>query len=492
MGKIKSLDPGVVQDRASALITSNIYENLVRFDRGSKTIKPQLAVSWESSSNKRVWTFHLRKNVKFHDGTSFDAWAVKFNFDRQSDPRHPYHYPNYGRFLFFESLFGTYQEMVEKIEVVDLYTVRITLNKPCAPFLKELAHYSFGIISPAAVKKWEDEYYKNPVGTGPFKFLDWKMPNRVVLVANRDYWGKKPYLERIIFEPFEEPISCQRQLERGQIDVMTDVMVSSIEELKKRADLRVVQVPVLNFCYLAINCQRFPFNQKTFRIALNHLINKREIVESYYENRALAAVSPIPPRMEGYSTLKGYNFDKDRAVTYLKKSRLPRDPSFVLLYPDIMQPYLNNPSEVANRISAQLKTGKIEVIPRQVEYGEFMRMVRYGEYDLALWGTVDETGDPDAFMVIPWDTGNARSGGTNVCYYINNSVHSLLWKARGISEGDPKRAVEYRKIQEYLHEDAPMVPLVYSSQVIAYYIKVQNFPVQDAGLYNLSNVWLGK
>lgn len=492
VGRIKSLDPGVLLENSSALVTSNIYENLVRFDEASRTVKPHLATSWEASSEFRVWTFYLRKDVKFHDGTSFDAWAVKFNFDRQSDPRHPFHYPSYGRFRYFESLFGTYQELIEHVEVMDLHKVRIKLNQPFPAFLKELALYPFAIVSPAAVKKWKDEYYKNPVGTGPFKFLEWRMPQRVVLVANRDYWGKSPFIERILFQPFEDPVSCLRQLERGQVDVMNDVPLSTIEEVKKIPDIGILQNPGLHFSYLAINCQRFPFNQRSFRLALNHLINRSDIVKNCYANRAVAAVSPIPPRMEGYMSRKGYEYSTKEGSSFLKRSRLPAPSSLVLLYSDVKHPFISDPAGAAERICAFLKLGGLDVKPRKMENGEFTRMLRYGEYDMALWGTIDESGDPDAFMMIPWDTDNAESGGSNVCHYINPSIHSLLWKARRFSEKDPRRAAQYRKIQDCLHDDAPMVPLVHCYQVIAYNRRVQNLQVNVMGLSNLSEVWIRK
>jgi peptide/nickel transport system substrate-binding protein len=111
---------------------------------------------------------------------------------------------------------------------------------------------------------------------------------------------------------------------------------------------------------------------------------------------------------------------------------------------------------------------------------------------MALWGTVDETGDPDAFMMIPWDSSNARAGGSNVCYYRNFSVHSLLWNARELSGDNPSRSAQYRKVQEYLHNDVPMVPLTHSSQVIAVHRKVRNFKAHPSGLYDLSAIWLEK
>ena len=489
IGEARSLDPGVVQEKTSALVTVNIYENLVRFERDSFRIRPALASRWTVSSDNRIWTFTLRKNVKFHDGSALDAWAVKFNFDRQGDPRHPFHYTSYGRFLSYRSLFGSSRELIDKVEVVDPLTIRFCLTRPCVPFLRTLALYPFAIVSPASVKKWKDEYYCHPSGTGPFRFLEWRRGQRIVLIANRDYWGTHAYLERVIFEPFADNISSQRLMERHNIDFMTDVAYSCIDDLKQDPDITVAQVPGLHYAYVAINCQRPPFNQKSLRQALNYLVNRKGIVEVLGKGRVIPAVSPIPPGIAGHSRLGGYAFEPSRGASIMKKARLRSNPVFI--YPDIAMACLNNPEAVAGRIGEYLQEGGTSVSLQKLPYGEFVRRLRAGEFELALWGTIDETGDPDALMIPPFDPANAFSGGTNVCSYQNSRIHELLWKARS-TEDKEKRGSLYRTAAEIITGDAPSIPLVYGYQVVAYNRKLRGIALHPSGLYDLATVWREK
>jgi len=486
-GEARSLDPGVLQEKTSALVTVSIYENLVRFDRESFKIRPALATSWNTGSNGRQWTFLLRKNVRFHDGTIFDAWAVKFNYDRQLDPRHPYHFPGYGRFLMGRSLFGNGRELIEKVDVLDPLTIRFTLSRPCLPFLRMLALYPFAIVSPAAVKKWKDDYYCHPVGTGPFRFLEWRKEQRIVLLANRDYWGTRPYLERIIFEPFSDNISCQRQMERNNIDFMANVAFGSVEELKQNPDITVAHLSSSNLAYVAINCQRAPYNRKSFRLELNRLVNRREIAEILGGAGVIPATGPLPPGMMGYTPPKG-----EPPAPAAKRSGKPGEiHSPLLIYPDTIQPYLNDPGAVAAKICSQLKRGGLKAQSQKLPYGEFTRKIRYGEYDLALWGTVDETGDPDTFLVLPWDPLNAVPGGTNICFYLNRALHAMLWKARS-TENQVQRRTLYGQIAQQITLDSPMIPLVYSHEVVAYSKKLRGMGLNPSGLYDLTTVWIEK
>ena len=325
------------------------------------------------------------------------------------------------------------------------------------------------------------------MGTGPFRFLEWRKGQRIVLLANRDYWGTKPYLERLIFEPFSDNISCQRQIERNNIDVMTNVAFSSIDELKQNPDITIAHLSSYNLAYVAINCQRAPYNQKSFRQALNQLVKRREIIDEPGASRVLPAVSPLPPGMAGYSPLKIVY----PAVTAKTLKRYGERCAPLLIYPDTVQPYLNDPGAVAAKICSNLNEGGIRAQSQKLPYGEFTRKIRYGEYDLALWGTVDETGDPDAFLVLPWDPLNAVPGGTNICFYLNGALHNLLWKARSMGN-TARRATLYSQIARQIADDTPMIPLVYGHEVVVYSKKLRGMGLNPSGLYDLATVWREK
>ena len=193
----KSLDPQAVTAVNDFRILINLYDGLVRYKDGSLEVEPSLATKWKISDDGTVYTFTLRKGVKFHDGTPFNAQAVKFNFDRMLDDTHPQH--DTGPFplaFFFKS--------IKETRVLDDHTVQFTLDKPYAPLLSNLAYPTGLIVSPAAVKQHNKDFGRNPVGTGPYKFARWESNRLVAVEKNPSYWDGAPKLDAVVFRPITD------------------------------------------------------------------------------------------------------------------------------------------------------------------------------------------------------------------------------------------------------------------------------------------------
>lgn len=227
-----SMDPGQLTDINSMRVLSSVYDTLVRFKEDSFTLEPSLATSWAISSDGLNYTFKLRRGVKFHDGTPFNAEVVKFTYDRLLDPKHPY--ANTGPFPFA----GFYYGAVKQVTVVDASTVRFTLKQPFSPLLNNLTLNTGRIVSPAAVKRYGKDFASHPVGTGPFKFASWEKNVRIVLNANTAYWGGKPGLDRLIFRPLPEEQTRVTELLSGGVDFIVDVPPDNIAQI--RSDPRFV------------------------------------------------------------------------------------------------------------------------------------------------------------------------------------------------------------------------------------------------------------
>ncbi len=218
------------QDGNSLTVQYQIAEPLVGFQPGSSELRPLLATSWEANADATQWTFHLREGVSFHDGTPFNAEAVKFNFDRWNHRDNPYAFPDQKNFAawtyIFAAFYGEEGYLLENVEALDDTTVRFDLTSPVGFFPALVASSYFGIQSPAAVKAAGVDYGTpgvGAVGTGPFKFQEWVQGDHVTVVRNDAYWGDKAKVERIVFRGIESPATRLAELEAGTLDIAVNL-----------------------------------------------------------------------------------------------------------------------------------------------------------------------------------------------------------------------------------------------------------------------------
>lgn len=463
----------------------NIFDTLVEYKDGSTQIEPALATSWNRSKDGRIWIFHLRHGVKFQDGTPFDASSVVFNFHRQMDPSDPYHL---GEFVYWQTMWGGFPGKILKVEALDPYTVRFTLSQPVAPFLANLAMIAFAISSPSAVRKWGADYFKHPVGTGPFSFRLWEQEERIVLDANRDYWGKEPEIARLIFVPIKDSTSRMLQQERGAIDFMTGVYVEDVAELRADKDLTVVAEPGMNISYLSMNCQKPPFDNVLVRRAVRYAINKQKIIKELYEGLALPAVCPMPPMMLGYDpSLKDDSYDPNESRKLLAQAGFPNGFKTSLWYIPIGRDYLPAGKAVGEAIQADLRKVGIDAELTTFDWGTYLAKTQEGEHDMALFGWIGDNGDPDDFMYALLDKDNAVKPAQNISFYVNDRVHALLVQAqRTLDPG--KRAALYRQAEVIVNRDSPWEPIAYADQIIAYKKNVRGFVMNPTGMLRFRNV----
>ena len=287
----KSLDPATVTAVNDFRILMNVYDGLVRYKDGALEVEPALAESWDISADGKTYTFKLRSGVKFHDGTSVTAEAVKFNFDRMLDDSHPFHDTGPFPLSFFFSA-------IEKVEAVNAGTVRFSLNAPYAPFLSNLAYPTGLIASPDAIKKHGKDFGRNPVGTGAFKFDSWKSNEAVVVSRYDGHWDGKAGTEAVIFRPITDGNTRVAEMLSGGIDMMVEVPPTSLGQFSG-ADFSVVEQAGPHVWFLILNAKEGPFANKLVRQAANYAINKKAIVDDVLEGTAAIAAGPTPQRLLG-------------------------------------------------------------------------------------------------------------------------------------------------------------------------------------------------
>ena len=485
-GDAVGLDPARETDGESFYIADNIYNCLVEFKPGTTEIIPALAESWSVSDDGLVYTFKLRRGVKFHDGTSFNADAVVFSLKRQLDENHPYYQYGPWKYWGYMDMSG----IISDIVAVDNYTVKFTLKKAEAPFIANLAMNFAAIMSPTAVKKYKEDYTNNPVGTGPFKFVSWVKDDNIVVERFDGYWGKKAYLDRVIFKVVPDATARFLALRKGEVDIIDFPSPEDIPTIKKTKGLKVVQQAGLNVGYLAMNTEKKPFDNKLVRQAVNYAINKSDIIKGVYGDLGQPAKNPIPPGMWSYNNdVVDYAYNPTKAKQLLAQAGYPDGFSTTFWAMPVSRPYNPNGKKVAEIMQNQLAQVGIKASIVSYDWGTYLDKTDNGEHDMALLGWTGDNGDPDNFLWVLLSAPAAVKPAGNIAFWKDAEFTSLIKQAKESSDVALRTSL-YKKAQIVFKEEAPWVPIAHSIVVEPMRESVQGFLLYPTGKRVFTSVWL--
>jgi peptide/nickel transport system substrate-binding protein len=477
----KALDPAAVTAVNDFRILMNVYDGLVRYKPGTLEVEPALATAWEISPDGLTYTFMLRTDVRFHDGSGFDAEAVVFNFDRMLKEDHPYH--NTGPFplsFFFSA--------VQSVEALDASTVRFTLNAPYAPFLSNLAYPTGLIVSPAAVMQHGTEFGRNPSGTGPFEFGEWRANEAVVITRNADYWDGEAASDAIVFRPITDANTRVAEMLAGGIDMMVEVPPTALSQFTG-ADFQLFAQAGPHVWFLILNAKEGPFADKRVRQAANYAINKTALVENVLEGTAAVAAGPTPPAFAwAYNeALEPYPYDPDKARALLKEAGA--EGAELTFYVTEGGSGMLDPVAMGTAIQADLAAVGLRVKIETYEWNTFLGKVNpglEGKADMAEMAWM--TNDPDTLPFLALRTEAwPDKGGFNSGYYSNPKVDQLLDAARA-STDQAERARLYKEMQVIVQEDAPWVFVANWKQNAVTTGAVQGFGLEPSFFLLLKNV----
>jgi peptide/nickel transport system substrate-binding protein len=380
-------------------------------------------------------------------------------------------------------------DIVHHIDAPDDSTLVFTLSQPNAPFLSNLAMNFAAAVSPTAVRQHGDDFFKNPVGTGPFRFVEWRKDERVVLERNLAYWGDVPKLRRLIFKPIQDASVRYLELKTGAIHGLDNLSPEFIDEIRRNPDLQLHEQAGMNTGYLAMNMERPPFDNRLVRLALNHAVDKNSLVENFYQGLATPAKNPIPPTMWGYNeAIEAYPYDPDRARKLLAEAGFPDGFDTELWAMPVPRPYMPQPNKIAQALQSDLGEVGIRCKIVQWEWGTYLDKVFAGEHSLALLGWTGDNGDPDNFLYVLLDKTAAEKPAQNIAFYRSDELHDILVRARRLPS-QKERAALYRRAQEVVHRDAPWVPLVHATQTAAFQKAVGGFALHPTGSKWFQNVF---
>lgn len=471
-----------------------LYDRLIGLDE-HMNIVPELAERWEVSEDGRIWTLHLRKGVKFHDGTPCDAKAIEFNVIRLMDPtRTTTNRPQWDPW--------------EKVEVINDYTVKLATKEPFGWALRALAHGGSAIVSPAAVEKWGDEEVAHhPVGTGPFRMQEFDVGREAVLVANKEYWKGVPKVDKLIFKYVPEASVRIAALLAGEVDVIDDVPSHEALRLERDPNIQVFHVPGLRPYQLNFFLWREPFKDKRVRQAFNYAVSKEAIAKGLFLDFAKPADSPLAFDTFGHATIGVYEYNPEKAKELLAEAGwIDSDGDGILdkngkpLEVTILTPHgwRAQDIQVVEAVAKQLSDVGIKVTIDKVERGAFFGYITCPpsevKWDLAFFGFTPSNASgtyhlENLYLSNPDPTTSPWAW--NMLQYSNEEVDSLIMEAKRTMDPD-KRGELLAEAQRIIWDDAPAIWLVVPEIISAARTDIKGVEVWPVAFTILYNASVGK
>jgi peptide/nickel transport system substrate-binding protein len=354
---------------------------------------------------------------------------------------------------------------VASVEAASPLSVRFTLNHPDPAFLQKLAFSAFGPGSPANIRQYNGggDLIRNPVGTGPFRFVKWADGDYITLERNEEYWGEKPALKTLTYRVIKEPASRFLDLRAGTVDGVDNLAPDDIAAAQADPNLAVYTRPPFNIGFLGINRSRKPFDDPRVRQAVALAINKAELVKAFFPLTAVAASQFVPPNITGHSDgLADWTYDPARAKVLLAEAGYPNGFDTTLWVMGISRHYFPNPDRVGEALQAYLADVGIRAEIVAYDWGTYLQKVRAGEADLFLNGWIADYPDATNFLDTFFGAGSDGS--------LGGRFPELVGMLReGGSTLDPAaRQAIYDRANALIHDQVPAVPLVHNSTAVAF------------------------
>ena len=438
----ESLDPIVMNSSPAANVSRHVSQPLASMTTDGDLV-PLLATAWEPAPDNLSWTFTLRRNVSFHDGTPFNAQAVKANLDRFLDPA------NSAPFAF---LLGE----IASVDIVDDYTLRLSLNRPFAPIVSHLTHPFTAIVSPEQLKTLAPgEFITAPVGTGPYRFVEWRRGESIHLEANTEYFGEIPPVPNITFRFIPENSARVVALETGEVDVITNLPPNDARRLEDTQGLSVAYPSSVRVLYIGFNTSREPFSDPRVRRALNYAVNKEAIVNTILQGSGRVSTAPVVSAVFGHAANEPYPYDPERARELLAEAGYADGFEVDFYHPTGRYPL---DATIAEAVQGMLAEVGVTARLNTAEWSSYLSSIRVppedSVHDMLMfgWGTV--TMDADYGLYAMFHGSVVAPGGWNTVYYADETVDDILSRARAEANPDERLAL-YREVGAILWEDAP-------------------------------------
>jgi peptide/nickel transport system substrate-binding protein len=506
------LDPILVSDGESFRVTEQIFEGLVQLRLGKTSVTGMLATSWKITNKGRTYVFTLRRGIKFHDGTAFNARAVCANFNRWYNFTGPFQ--DASATYYYQAIFGGFRTnerpglrppLYNSCRARGRYTAIVRLNARSGPFLQALSLSAFSMQSPAAMNRYGANQgeirngvfrptgsyaFEHPTGTGPFRFVSWKVGEKVELAEYKGYRGpNKPRLARVIVRPITTTTGRLQALQSGEVNAIDLVAPEHVETIRSNSKLKVLNRPSFNVGYVTINQAKPPMDKLLVRKAVMYGLDRQAVVRSFYSGRGVVAHAFMPPTLFGYAKdVTKYSYNPGRAQDLLRQAGLSLPVDIDFYWPtNVSRPYMPNPKLNAEAMAASLERSGFRVTLRSLPWRpDYVGKVNEGTAGhLNLIGWSGDYGDPDNFLGT-FFKGNKPQFGLN-----NAALTTLLTRAE--RETNFKKRVElYERANRMIMKDiVPGVPYVHTTPALGMEKRVQRYIASPTGSDRFFPVFLG-
>jgi dipeptide transport system substrate-binding protein len=476
-----------------------VYNRLVEFRIGSTEITPGLAERWDVSEDDKVFTFHLRQGVKWHANAhfkptrNFNADDVLFSFNRQWKDDSAYHKVSGGSYDYFGDM--DMPKLLASIEKLDDYTVRFTLTESQSPFLADLAMDFASIQSQeyadALTKEGKQENIdQEPIGTGPFEFVQYQKDSTIRFRAFKEYWGPKAKVDQLVFSINKDPAVRLAKLRAGECHIMPYPNLADLPAIRADKALKLEDQPGLNIGYLAFNATKKPFDDVRIRRALNMAIDKKAILAAVYQGAGQPAKNLIPPTLWAYdNAVQDFPYDPTAAKALLAEAGYAAGFETDLWAMPVQRPYNPDAKRIAELMQSDFAKVGVKANVVSYEWGEYRKRIQAGEHQMALFGWTGDNGDPDNFFVPLAGCAAARPGGGNVAKWCNKSFDDLVAKAATIAS-QSERTKLYEQAQVIMHEEAPFFLIAHSVVFMPMRKEVEGYKMSPLGTHQFDLVEL--
>lgn len=450
-----------------------MYNGLVYLTPDQKIV-PDLAESWTVADD--TWTFKLHQGVKFHDGTPFNAAAVKYMFDRYLTNTEKVRRA------------GDWLPYLASVEAVDDSTVQFKTKGIDAFFLNRLAG-EVGILSPTQHQKLGKDYLKNPVGTGPFKFKEWVPGVSITVVRNDDYFGDKAYLDQVIMRPISEDTTRALALQTGEVQLATPITPEQISQLQNDSGISIVSRATTLNLMLGMNNTKSPFDNVKVRQALNYAIDRDAIVKNVYSGLAQSMQGAVPQAALNYAPVTGYGYDPNKAKQMLSDAGFGS--GFTASLTGTKGRYFKD-FELMQAIQQYLKAVNVTTNINIVEWARYLELVRQppDQTPMEMWLDGWNGGTAASLFQQRWNCNSFAPNGQNVHGFCDAAIDQLVAQA-GQTLDDAKRQDLLTQAQQTISVDAPSIWGVASTETTGYVKKLHNPLIYPSELVTVDeHTWL--